>query len=215
MYKVVVILSAAALTLVVAFVVVALKEIFKTERNIRRLNKDESEAYPEKVSSSSLEEDNGKMSGNKLINDSFMGDQGEDDCFDDDLKIHSQKYYALSQEVKDYYDEVVLGALSVKGSKRYFCDEYEEYCLGETRLVRFRIHKGAAVCELVIPSAKEMKGVRNKYPARQNSFRINLTDETSVAAVKAVIRVIAAVADDCPSEQDSKVCDNCFKNNKR
>ena len=215
MYKVAVIFIAAVITLVVVYVAVACRKILKTERDIRRQNKDEFELYSDKRLPSPAEENIEKKSESGFLKNFFMSDPDEDDCFDDDLKIHSQKYYALSQEVKDYYDEVVLCALSVKGSQRYFCDEYEEYCLGETRLVRFRIHKGAAVCELVIPSSKEKSAGRNKYFARQNSFKINLADETSVAAVKAVIRVIAAMTNDCPAEQGNKVCDNCVKNNKR
>lgn len=215
MYKVAVIFIAAVITLVVTYVAVACRKILKTECDIRRQNKDEFELYSGRRSSSPADENIGKPPESNFLKNFFMSDPDEEDCFGNDLKIHSQKYYALSQEVKDYYDEVVLCALSVKGSRRYFCDEYEEYCLDETRLVRFGIHKGAAACELVIPSAKEMKDVRNKYPARQNSFKINLTDETSVAAVKAIIRVIAAMTNDCPAEQGNKVCDNCVKNNKR
>lgn len=215
MYKVAVIFIAAVITFVVTYVAVACRKILKTECDIRRQNKDEFELYAGRRSSSLADENIGNPPESNFLKNFFMSDPDEEDCFGDDLKIHSQKYYALSQEVKDYYDEVVLCSLSVKGSQRYFCDDYEEYCLRGTRLVRFVIHKGAVICELVIPSAKEKTDGQNKYFTRQNSFKINLADDTSVAAVKAVIRVIAAMTNDCPAEQGNKVCDNCVKNNKR
>lgn len=61
-----------------------------------------------------------------------------------------QQYGALEEEYKDYYTQIVNYALTKPNVKKIKNDRYEEYKIGNTRLVRLLIKKGIVVCEFIL-----------------------------------------------------------------
>lgn len=68
-------------------------------------------------------------------------------------ETHTDKYLALTNEEKSYYDEIVRYAQLIEGSKRNLNERYEDYKVGNTRLVRLRIKRGVVMAELVLPNS--------------------------------------------------------------
>ena len=68
-------------------------------------------------------------------------------------ETHTDKYLALNSEEKSYYDEVARYAQQIEGAKRNLNERYEDYKVGNTRLVRLRIKRGVIMAELVLPNS--------------------------------------------------------------
>lgn len=101
-----------------------------------------------------------------------------------------EKYLELSPEYKAYYDEIVKYAMSVEGSKRYKNENYEEYKVGKSRLVRLKIKRGVIMCELVIPNLTFKTYVSdNKVAMKQAPAIIRVLDEAAFTAVKDSIEI--------------------------
>lgn len=96
-----------------------------------------------------------------------------------------EKYLELDPEYKAYYDEIVKCAMAVENSKRYKNENYEEYKVGKSRLVRLKIKRGIVVCELVIPNLTFKTYVAdNRVAMKQAPATIKVTDEAAFTAVK-------------------------------
>ncbi len=101
-----------------------------------------------------------------------------------------EKYLELSPEYKAYYDEIVKCAMAVEGSKRFKNENYEEYKVGKSRLVRLKIKRGVIVCELVIHNLTFKTYVAdNKVAMKQAPATIKVVDDAALTAVKDSIEI--------------------------
>ncbi len=106
-------------------------------------------------------------------------------------KTLEEKYLELSAEHKGYYDEIVKSAMAVEGSKRFKNQSYEEYKVGNSRLVRLKIKGGIIVCELVVHNLTFKTYVaNNKVAMKQAPATIKVVDEASFIAVKDSIEIV-------------------------
>lgn len=96
-----------------------------------------------------------------------------------------EKYLELSSEYKAYYDEIVRTAMAVEGSKRYKNAAYEDYKIGNNKLVRLKIRRGVVICELVVQNLAFKTYINdNKVAMKQAPASIKVVDEESLNAVK-------------------------------
>lgn len=96
-----------------------------------------------------------------------------------------EKYLKLSKDEKRYYDEIVKHAASIEGSKRVKNTRYEEYKLGNSRLVRVLIKRGVIVCEYLMLNENFKKYLdENKVSVKQAPTTLKVTDEVSLQVAK-------------------------------
>lgn len=119
-------------------------------------------------------------------------ESGDEDnvAFSAGFKTLDEKYLDLTSEYRGYYDEIVRYAMAVEGSKRYKNASYEEYKVGQSRVVRLKIRRDVIVCELVIPNLAFKNYVSdNKVAVKQAPITIKVVDATSLSAVKDSIEI--------------------------
>ena len=106
-----------------------------------------------------------------------------------------EKYLELPAKLRGYYDEIVKYATVMEGSKRFKNARYEEYKIGNTRLVRMLIKRGVITCELIVPNNSFKSYVsENKLAVKIAPTTIKVTDETTVQAVKDSIDIVVKTA---------------------
>ena len=112
----------------------------------------------------------------------------EDDSnvkFDAIKKTLDEKYRELDATFRIYYDEIVKAAMEIEDSKRFKNDNYEEYKLGKSRIVRLKIKRGTILAELLIPNLTLKEYISdNKVDAKLAPTVIKVVDRESVDAVK-------------------------------
>lgn len=104
-----------------------------------------------------------------------------------------EKYIALSSEQKSWYDEIIKYATSVEGSKRVKNLRYEEYKVGNSRLVRMLIKRGIIHCEFVLHNSDFKNYVNeNKINVRQSATTMLIESAATVQAAKNSIDIVVA-----------------------
>ena len=109
-----------------------------------------------------------------------------------------EKYLALSNEQRGWYDEIIKYASIVEGSKRYKNARYEEYKVGKNRLVRVLIKRGVINCEFILHNSDFKNYIsENKISVRQSATTMLVEAKETVEAVKNSIDiVVAAIAEE-------------------
>ena len=109
-----------------------------------------------------------------------------------------EKYLRLSSECKAYYDEIVKYAANAEGAKRVKNARYEEYKVGNSRIVRVLIKRDVIQCEFTLVNSEFRNYVNeNKISVKQSATIIKVTDEEAVTAVKNSIDIaMKAIAEE-------------------
>lgn len=109
-----------------------------------------------------------------------------------------EKYLELNAEERGYYDEIVKYAANVEDAKRFKNTNYEEYKIGNNRIVRLTIKRGVIHCEFMIPNSSFQTVVsESKVRIKQSATVVKVTNAEVVQVVKAGIDVaVKAVADE-------------------
>lgn len=95
-----------------------------------------------------------------------------------------EKYLALTPEQKSWYDAIIKHAANVEGAKRVKNTRYEEYKVGQARLVRLLIKRGIVFCELYLQNNHFKNLVNeNKLSVKQTATIVRVVDEASKQAV--------------------------------
>ena len=137
---------------------------------------------PEVVEESPIEEDSG---------DKISFSKGQQQTID-------EKYMALSSEKRGWYDEIIKYASAVEGSKRVKNLRYEEYKVGNNRIVRMLIKRGVINCEFVLHNSDFKAYVdEKKINVKQSSTTMLIESAATVDAAKNSIDiVVAAIAEE-------------------
>ncbi|MBR3804172.1 MAG: hypothetical protein IKJ14_02340 [Clostridia bacterium] len=102
-----------------------------------------------------------------------------------------EKYLELSAQAKSWYDELVKIANLVEGSKRIKNARYEEYKVGNSRVIRLTIKRGIIQTEFVLHNSDFKNFVNeNKISVKQSATVIKLVDEASFEAAKNSISIV-------------------------
>ena len=109
-----------------------------------------------------------------------------------------EKYLELPAEARGWYDEIIRHASMVEGSKRFKNTRYEEYKLGNQRLVRLLIKRGIVHCEFILHNSDFKNYVNeNKISVRQAATTMRIDNRETVDAAKNSIDiVVAAIAEE-------------------
>ena len=95
------------------------------------------------------------------------------------------KYLELTNEQKNYYDEIIKYASKVEGSRRFKNARYEEYKVGKNRLVRMLIKRGVIVCEFILPNNDFKNYVNeNKIKIKAAPTVLKIVDADGVQVAK-------------------------------
>ena len=104
-----------------------------------------------------------------------------------------EKYLALTNEAKGWYDAIVKHAANVEGSKRFKNARYEEYKVGQSRLVRLLIKRGMIQCEFLLHNSDFKNYINeNKISVKQAATAMVIESAETVAAAKSCIDIAAA-----------------------
>jgi len=104
-----------------------------------------------------------------------------------------EKYLALSQAEKGWYDEIIKYASAVEGSKRFKNARYEEYKVGKNRLVRLLIKRGIIQCEFILHNSDFRNYVNeNKINVKQSATTMLVETAETVNVVKNSIDIVVA-----------------------
>ena len=108
-----------------------------------------------------------------------------------------QRYEALPDEMKGYYDEIVKCAQVVEGNRRFKNDRYEEYKVGKNRIVRLLIKRGVIVCEFIIANSDLRNYMAdNKLKIKQAATTMKVYDETTLQAAKNAVDIAVRAIED-------------------
>ena len=108
------------------------------------------------------------------------------------------KYMSLSSEYKSYYDEVVRHANSKENVKVVKNDRYEEYKIGNTRLIRLLIKRGVVMAEFIFLD-RNLKAYRDAsdVKVKQAPTSMKIVSLAGVAAAKdGIDLVITQIAEE-------------------
>lgn len=113
-------------------------------------------------------------------------------------KTLEEKYLELTPEARGWYDEIIRHASIIEGSKRFKNTRYEEYKLGNSRLVRMLIKRGIIHCEFILHNSDFKNYVNeNKISVRQAATTMRIDSRDTVDAAKNSIDiVVAAIAEE-------------------
>ena len=104
-----------------------------------------------------------------------------------------EKYLALTNEAKGWYDAIVKHAANVEGSKRFKNARYEEYKVGQSRLVRLLIKRGTIQCEFLLHNSDFKNYINeNKISVKQAATAMLIESAETVDAAKNCIDIAAA-----------------------
>ena len=108
-------------------------------------------------------------------------------------KTLDEKYLELPAEARGWYDEIIKHAAIVDGSKRFKNARYEEYKLGNARLVRLLIKRGIIHCEFILHNSDFKNYVNeNKISVRQAPTTMRVESKEGVEAAKNSIDIVVA-----------------------
>lgn len=100
-------------------------------------------------------------------------------------KTLDEKFRELDEKLQRYYVEIVRHAMSKAESKQFKNDRYEEYKIGNKRLVRLQIKKSGIICEVTLINSDFRNFMAdNKVRIKQAPTVIRIEDEASVELAK-------------------------------
>ena len=107
------------------------------------------------------------------------------------------KYLALNQEAKGYYDEIVKRANSIESVKRFKNARYEEYKVGNSRIVRLLIKRETVIAEFILQNNDFKSYVsENKVAIRPAPTVLKITNsemlKTACDSIEIVVKQIEA-----------------------
>ena len=101
---------------------------------------------------------------------------------------HEEKYKALSDVARGWYEDIVAYAAAVEGAQRILNKRYEEYSIGRRKIVRLTIKKGVPVCEFILPNSNLLTYASEKRIAVSTApTTMKIIDEACVTAAKDTI----------------------------
>ena len=109
-----------------------------------------------------------------------------------------EKYLALTDEQKGWYDEIAKYAAAVEGNKCFKNARYEDYKIGANRIVRLLIKRGIINCEFILHNSDFKNYLNeNKISVKQSATTMQIESEATVLAAKNSIDiVVAAIAEE-------------------
>lgn len=112
------------------------------------------------------------------------------------------KYGALDNDSKGYYDEIVRCASDVEGVKKFRNSRYEEYKVGNSRIVRLLIKRDTVICEFILQNSDFKDYVaQNKVAIRPAPTVLKIT---SAEMLKTACDSIAIVVKQIEAEKEAK-----------
>ena len=104
-----------------------------------------------------------------------------------------EKYLELSPEARGWYDEIMKYASMVEGSKRFKNARYEEYKVGNSRIIRMLIKRGVINCEFTLHNQNFKNYVNeNKISVKQSATTLLIESRETVDAAKNSIDIVVA-----------------------
>ena len=104
-----------------------------------------------------------------------------------------EKYLELSPEARGWYDEIMKYAANVEGSKRFKNARYEEYKVGNSRIIRMLIKRGVINCEFALHNQNFKNYVNeNKISVKQSATTLLIEGPEIVEAAKNSIDIVVA-----------------------
>ena len=104
-----------------------------------------------------------------------------------------EKYLELSPEARGWYDEIMKYAANVEGSKRFKNARYEEYKVGNSRIIRMLIKRGVINCEFALHNQNFKNYVNeNKISVKQSATTLLIEGPETVEAAKNSIDIVIA-----------------------
>ena len=102
-----------------------------------------------------------------------------------------EKYLELSAQAKGWYDEIAKKATVVENSKRVKNARYEEYKVGNSRIVRLLIKRGVVFCEFKLQNSEFSNFVsKNKISVKQSATLIKIVDDAACDVAKNTIDIV-------------------------
>ncbi len=102
-----------------------------------------------------------------------------------------EKYAALSAELKAYFDEIVIHALSKEGVKECKCANYYDYKIGAYRLLRITIKRGEILCELRFIDREVLDFLsESEVKIKQSASSVRVSSPAAVATVREGIDLV-------------------------
>lgn len=158
----------------------------------------ESEAEVQTAPSEQLEEESGEAEKESEPVEKAEGDGNEVTFSLGSNETLEEKYLSLPAEYKLYYDEIVKHAAIQEGAKHAKTARYEEFKIGNTRLVRLCIKKGIVVCEFILYNSDFRRLHKElKVNVKQAPTVVKVTDAEIVQMAKDSIDIaVRAIAEE-------------------
>ena len=104
---------------------------------------------------------------------------------------HKDKYDALTDDTRKWYDEIAEYAASQNGAKCHIGKSYEEYAIGSKKIVRLLIKRGVTVCEFFFQN-NDLKSYmsENNVAVTAAPTTLKVTNEATVKAAKNTIDIV-------------------------
>lgn len=184
MYIVLIVFMAIAAVVCIFAMVTVIVDMVKGGKNKAVVQASQPVAVQPTVESAEPAEDDEAMS-----DDSSSGEEeyGENTVIISrtEKKTLDEKFRELDEQQQHYYVEIVKHAMSKPEAKQIKNDRYEEYKIGNTRLVRLQIKKSGIVCEVTLVNSDFRNYMTdNKVRIKQAPTVIKISDESSVELVK-------------------------------
>ena len=121
----------------------------------------------------------------KITEEKVLANDSSEITFSKGKETIDEKYNALTNDYKAYYDEVVRYANNIEGIKRVKTSAYEDYKIGNNKVVRLKIKRDTVICEFAIANIQFKNYLKdNKVSVKQSTSVIKLLNDESLEAVK-------------------------------
>ncbi len=96
-----------------------------------------------------------------------------------------EKYLELSREEKSWYEEISQYVMAIDGVKRFRNNKYEEYKIGNHKIIRLAIKRGCIQCEFVLINQDFKNYINdNKLSIKAAPTIMRIENKEAVAAAK-------------------------------
>lgn len=135
--------------------------------------------------SSDLVKEEEKPVEEKITEQKVLANDSSEITFSKGKETIDEKYNSLNNDYKAYYDEVVRYANNIEGIKRVKTSAYEDYKIGNNKVVRLKIKRDTVICEFAIANIQFKNYLKdNKVSVKQSTSVIKLLNDESLEAVK-------------------------------
>lgn len=126
-----------------------------------------------------------KITEEKVVEEKALAKDSSSITFSSEKETIDEKYNSLTDVYKAYYDEVVRYANNIEGIKRVKTSAYEDYKIGNNKIVRLKIKRDTVICEFTIANIQFKNYLKdNKVSVKQSTSVIKLLNDESLEAVK-------------------------------